>query len=179
MKKVYKIILIAIVNVFVIALLFIGVTAGLPALFNHVARAERALAQDYEMLTIMIQFLADAANDSNARIDRNDMRSGEVWISSTGYLTIEDTSVLETLSMLGRRGYGIIRKYDDTIMFQRWATRNVGRGLAFSIDGSESFPETVTDIESLSQANWFYYVADFWERQRRQRDAGLPHAPMR
>jgi len=89
------------------------------------------------------------------------------------YVEISDTNVKHALDILLRRGYQIISKDNDFIIFLRWRGINVGRGIIYSTNGitpDESVLPFLTKIESISYDNWFYYEEDFNEWRRRNRE---------
>ncbi len=68
--------------------------------------------------------------------------------------------------------YGPIDKDGNVISFKRWANKNVGRGVAYSIDGSEPTEDEIqylTLIEPLEEAGWYYYEEDLNEWKARKR----------
>ena len=132
---------------------------------------EEIFVEDYELLDTVVQFLV-GSDYENVSIRRGDIANGEMHVSGIGSVPIEDVSVLEALEELANRGYSVIIMSNNTIMFQRWATRDSGRGVAFSMDGNDPVLQFLTRLEPLPKPNWFYYEDDFreWQRRREQED---------
>ena len=120
--------------------------------------------KDYELLVIVLNYLA-SSNHAEIYI-HSTMESGE--LSARGHrIDIEDVEVIDAIDALMRRGYSVIGREENTIHFQRWASRHAGRGVAYSIDGSEPSLFFLTKLEPLSVPNWYYYEEDFNEWRRR------------
>jgi len=129
---------------------------------------EKIFIEDYELLETVVQFLEDS-NYSSVILWREDVRNGEM--RSGGHnVQIKDAVALETLEELMNRRYSVIAMSGNTIYFQRWATRDIGRGVAFSMDGNDPVLQFLTRLETLPNPNWFYYESDYreWQRRRNQ-----------
>ena len=137
-------------------------------LLYPIAHTDKILIRDYESLTITAQFLMCPTFRRGVRISRDRMTNNEVLVFDVGVIEVEDSIVVDALNELRSRSYNVITRHGNTITFQRWATRNVGRGIAFSIDGNEPTLESITTLEPLSKPNWFFYIQNYWEWQRRR-----------
>ncbi len=85
--------------------------------------------------------------------------------------------VKSAIEQLFNKNYGPIDKDGNIILFQRWANKDVGKGVVYSIDGSVPTEEDIqflTLIEPLEEAGWYYYEDDFNEwKLRRQEEKKL------
>lgn len=72
-------------------------------------------------------------------------------------------------SVLKRIGYKMVEKDNNAINYLRSSSLNEGRGLVYSIDGSEPQLQFLTRIEPLSENGWYYYEENFNEWERRNR----------
>jgi len=124
-------------------------------------RMERIFVADYELLETVTQFLVDYSDHSSVHIRRDHGANVEMRVSGRN-VRIEGANVLEALETLMDRGYSVITMSDNAISFQRWRTRDVGRGIAFSMDGNDPILHALTRLEPLSKPNWFYYESDFF-----------------
>lgn len=89
----------------------------------------------------------------------------------TGYVSISDEDVSEEIRLLFRRGYRVISKDKYIVVFQRWDNLDSGRGIVYSIDGSdpsnsEELPFLI-EIKPLTEDSWYFYIEDFSEWRRR------------
>lgn len=75
---------------------------------------------------------------------------------------IQDVELVEALNKIFKeRKYEVVRKNDKTILFQLWATLDVGKGVVYVSGGEEPSIEFLTKYEKLDKENWFYYESDF------------------
>ncbi|MCC8013867.1 MAG: hypothetical protein LIO87_01620 [Eubacterium sp.] len=89
----------------------------------------------------------------------------------TGTVEINDDEFVKKLNnVFKHRKYKIIVKSNNTVYFQLWSTRDIGKGIAYSADGSDLEIDFLTNSEPLSEENWYYYEADFneWKRLNEQ-----------
>ncbi len=79
---------------------------------------------------------------------------------------IKDKSISSAISDLKLVGCKVIAKNNNTIHFQMWSYLDGGRGIAFSINGSEPELDYLTCLKKTSEENWYYYEEDFnlWEK---------------
>ena len=127
-------------------------------------KMERIFLGDREYLIRVKNYIADVDCD-DVYISAT-MNMGEIHISGEN-MQIEDDEVSESFEKLKKRGYRVISKDGNTINFLRWSNLDNGRGVAFSIDGSEPKLQFLTKLEPLSEPNWYYYEEDFNEWKRR------------
>jgi hypothetical protein len=104
-------------------------------------------------------------------------RSGSFMksISDSGHLLISDRQVSDAVGALRKRGYSSAKKMENCISFVRWSGKDVGKGIAFSVDGSvpsESAISFLTKTKPMTDDGWFYYEADFNKWRRRGRADG-------
>jgi len=134
----------------------------------HYERAERILSNQYQYLRIVTDYLQELEHE---RIwIRNDFERGEISVGGASY-SIYDEETLNAISRLFNNRIRIIGKYGNTIYFTRWAGRDFGRGLAFTIDGNPPVEEAIdflTYYTPLSVPGWWYYEAMFnqWRVQQ-------------
>lgn len=133
-------------------------------------KMEEIFAEDYELLMVVVQFMIDTGHEK-VRINRDDMENSEMFVySSEELLKIEDINVKDSIKELRKRKYSVIGRKDNTIYFLRWSIRDNGRGIAFSVDGSEPTLQFLTKIVSLPNPNWYYYEEDYNEWRVRNKN---------
>ena len=153
--------------------LLYGFIAGLiiggafhPAISSE--RMERIFEEDYDLLVIVRNYLENSTHESV--YIHNSMEHGEISIRGRR-VEIEDVEVVEAISTLWSRGYRVIGKRGNTVHFQRWSNRHNGRGIVYSIDGTEPTDadlQYLTRAEPLSVLGWYYYEEDVREWRRSQ-----------
>ena len=88
------------------------------------------------------------------------LENGDVHVNNMKVVNAMDT-------LLKKRGYSIIDKDNNTILFQR-STRGAdfGSGIAYSMDSKKPNIDYLTLLEPLEKSNWYYYEADFakWKK---------------
>jgi len=127
---------------------------------------ERIFMEDYELLSIVTQFLKSPTHEGSS-VTRDSLERGEMF-TATGYrIKILDDEILSVLKDLLNRGYSNIGTEGNTIWFLRWSMLDHGRGIARTIDGSDPNLFFLTHFEPLSKPGWFYYEENFneWRRQ--------------
>jgi len=136
-------------------------------------RMERIFVEDYELLVIVANYLANfertsirlsAEVDIGLRFEFSDTLGGQ-------YIPIRDEDVANAIETLRDRGYRRITKNNNTVRFLRWSMRNRGHGIVYSMDGNPPDGSTfsfLTRLEPLSVDGWFHYEEDFNEYRRRQ-----------
>ena len=76
-----------------------------------------------------------------------------------GRVPISDAEVVEVIQLLHRRGYRVISKGTNAVVFLRWSGFDVGRGIFYSIAGctydDHALP-FLTWFEPLSIEGWYY-----------------------
>ncbi len=95
---------------------------------------------------------------------------GEIQITSneTGdeLLIIDDPQVVNAIEyLLNKRGYDVIHKGENYVLFQRWSSLDAGRGVAYSRDGEIPHIDFLVYAKIIEGNNWYYYESDFnkWE----------------
>ena len=123
-------------------------------------RMERIFIADYENLSIARDYLIRRHGDVSFAISQIDK------IDSS----IGDIQAREAIHTLMQRRYRAVGKSGNTVYFLRWTALDRGRGIVYTIDGSEPELEFLIRLESLSKSSWYYYEEDFNEwRTRNQR----------
>ena len=164
--KIFAFVAIAIISLFIIALLvniFMWSLAWGPAP-NH-RQMERDFQANKEQLFIVRDFLLESESQSVLIYSIDDA----MLVGNDG---VDDEDTLDALNHLFQNGYRVIGKGGNGVYFQRWANLDVGRGIVYSIDGNtpdESSLEFLTEIKSLSEERWYFYIEDFNEWKRRNR----------
>jgi len=113
--------------------------------------------------------------------------SGKRGVMGTGmrdvYVEIDNDYARSAMDLLLRRGYQIITKRGNFIVFLRWSNLDNGRGVVYSINGTlpdESVLPFLTRLEPLSYDGWFYYEEDFNEfrirHQSTDENVSPPHS---
>ena len=83
---------------------------------------------------------------------------------------IDNLEVVYAIAQLHQNGFTTIAKNYNVIRIARFSGRNVGIGVAYSINGDVpcySAFNFLTEIEPLANDRWFYYEEDFNEYRRR------------
>ena len=103
------------------------------------------------------------------------MKKGEMAISGRK-IEIQNINIVEAINILKNKGYYVIAKYENTTHFQRWSNLDNGRGVAYSIDGSEPRLEFLTKLEKLPEHNWYYYEEDYneWRIRNKKNKTNRP-----
>lgn len=88
--------------------------------------------------------------------------------NSYGHIPMEDAPISALLEQLEDRGYQMVTYDGRTVDFLLWNRgADSASGIVFSADGGEIDIEYLTQVQALSEQNWFYYVSDFnqWRMQ--------------
>ena len=175
MKRIIIVITSLLVGIILLSLVFMivgGIISG--ALFNPritQEQMERIFVEDYDLLALVVQFFEDSSH-GNVYFRREYMNYSILFTDGGDRIDVEDNYELEIVRQLMHRGYSVIGTRGNTVYFLRWAGRDRGSGIAFSMDGNEPTSETIsflTRLEPLPKPNWYFYEADFreWDRRRR------------
>jgi len=163
-----------------ITLVIVGVVAGtlsvliLGGFFHpriYAEQIEDIFVEDYDLLALVVQFFEDSSH-GNVYFRREYMNYSILFTDGGDRIDVEDNYELEIVRQLMHRGYSVIGTRGNTVYFLRWAGRDRGSGIAFSMDGNEPTSEAITfltRLEPLTKPNWYFYESDFreWDRQRR------------
>lgn len=120
-------------------------------------RMERIFVEDYELLVIVRDYFKNSEHET---IFLHKTTESEARSLQGNRIELEGIEAVEAISALWGRGYSAIGKRGNVIHFQRWANRHNGRGIAYSIDGSEPTDadlQFLTRAEPLSVPGWYYY----------------------
>ena len=174
MKKRRTIIILS-VSIMISLAILAGLIWGAAEFFSppNKSKAERTFEQDKTDILLITEYLI---NSDYAEIFINKARiAQQTGTMFTGIETrdvkIEDEAVVNAIDWLGKRGYSIMDKTENTIYFQRWTRfKDFGSGIAYSINGKDE-PELqfLTKLEPLSEDGWYYYEADYNEWRVRNR----------
>ena len=144
-------------------------------LFNIIPPNNKIIEKHFELdkanLDIVVDFLINAEYNE-IYINRFNFNEDKMF---TGVETkdekINDETVLKSLKYLfDYRGYMRIGKSGNTIYFDKWMFGEETRGLAYSInDTDEPIVEFLTNLEPLSENQWFYFEADYNEWRSNQK----------
>lgn len=168
MKKILLVAVIGCVSIIVFYLLLIlirGLFIG-GAFFHPIDREEmeKYFQNDYEHIFLIEEYFANSQYDEV--YITNTMDSEKMSVSGID-IEIENTDIVKAINSLKNNGYNVIGKDHNTVYFQRWSNLDNGRGIVYSIDGSEPMLQFLTKLEPLSKLNWYYYEEDFNEWKRR------------
>jgi hypothetical protein len=139
-------------------------------------RTERDFQANRESLYIIVRYLTYSDYD-NISICHNDIEGDNVKMFTgleTGYVPIDDNNIIEMIQLLFQHGFKGISKMEEGVSFLRWSTKDHGRGIVYSIDGSKptesSLLPFLTETEALTEDNWYFYVENFseWKSLRNQ-----------
>jgi len=135
----------------------------------------RDFRSDKELLDIATDYLADSGY-YDAFINSANISAKNMFTNEYGHVPIDDEEFANAIKKLYYLGYHAMCKSNYSIFYQRWATLDVGKGVAFSIDGhvpNESDIEFLTMIEPLKEDGWYYYESDYNEWRMRNRSSPL------
>lgn len=156
---------------FVIAIISITVIVGVIWIaISSLAQPDRDkmgkyLERDKADFAIIIEYFVNS-DYSYINIDKSDLKKGVMFTgANTRDEEIEDEAVIKSLNrLLGKRGYRVIGRNDNTIFFQKWAFLEKDCGIAYSINGEDKpIVEFLIKLEELSEDGWYYYEADYEE----------------
>ena len=141
----------------------------------NLSRMENYFQLDREKIQIIVEYLTETDFDNiTIRPDRTRENGIEMFTGlETGRIPVSDEDVSGAIHTLFQRGYNIIGKNESVIYFQRWSSLDVGIGIMYSIDGTtpnESSLDFLTELEALTEDDWYFYIEDFNEWKRRQSD---------
>lgn len=70
---------------------------------------------------------------------------------------IIDNDITEYISYLFQEcGYNVIIKRSNTIYFQRWSTRDYGRGVLYLISGDHPLDKSLEILVPLEESKWYF-----------------------
>jgi len=139
------------------------------------ARMERNFQRHNESIIMIKNYITEQGHDNILVWDRH----AEAGVLSLGLgydpIPVSDEDVLGAIRLLfERRRVNVIVRRGNNIIFQMWSTRNHGRGIVYSIDGSVPAPSSglqyLTEIEPLSEEAWFFYVENVHTWRSRNRN---------
>lgn len=100
---------------------------------------------------------------------------------------IEDEGVNKAIkrllgrSILGEQQYKNISRERNTILLDQWhGSMDIGAGIGLSVNGEDlPYPYYCTEIVSMSEPGWYYYVEDYnaWRVGKRPQTEGLISPP--
>ena len=171
-KKIIRIILVSCTIVILVILvmsygviLYFWLFRNFPVFRIDYNQTVEIFTKDYNELSIIADY---CINTGHSMIIIR--KSTEMWAGlENGHLEIEDPKVRDAIKVLSRRGYRVISREDQTISFLRWSNLDNGRGIAYTIDGSEPILQFLTRVEPLPEPGWYYYEEDFNEWRIRNR----------
>ena len=144
--------------------------ALLDARIPRIDYMERQLQRNKEELVMVVDFIT-ALDFEMVSIQRPfEARVSDMFVGSRyGRIPIDDERYLVVIQNLFNRGFRVISKDEKAVSFLRWSTRNHGRGIVYSLDGTTPDEESLTfltEIEPLTEDRWYFYVEDFhvWRR---------------
>lgn len=159
--KITMIIIIIAIVICVISVILNGLIIG--GLFQPPIEKDemkRLFYEDYEDLADVANFLATIEYKN---IYISNTTESEMISASGENIVIKDEQIMHSINTLISRGYDVITKDNNTVSFQRWSNLDAGRGIAFSIDGTQPNFQFLTKLEKIRESNWYYYEEDFNE----------------
>lgn len=171
MKKILLTVLSVLSGLIVIWMIFLVIGSLIIAGFFNPPidkkKTEKIFMEDIHLLETVKDFLENSPYEDI--YIHETMEKGEMSVDGKR-IKIENIAVVEAVDRLKKRGYQGFTKNGCTIDFQRWSNLDCGRGIAYSIDGSEPTLQFLTKIEPLSEPNWYYYECDFneWRLQNKE-----------
>lgn len=118
----------------------------------------KVFSRDYTSLSLVADYLVSLEHDSV--YIPSEYPDGEILASGT-ICFIDNDDIVNAIAILREAGCSVIDKDAGVITFVYWSTSDVGKGFAYSSDGSDPQLQFQTYLEKLSMENWFYYEEDF------------------
>ena len=90
-------------------------------------------------------------------------KKGEMFASTSTKdvgksINISDDSISKNVvDLFEKHRFNVITKKVDGIYFQRWANKDYGRGVVYSINGQHPQNGLITKLEPLNEENWYFY----------------------
>ena len=129
--------------------------------------------QDWGEISLVTDFLINAEQDMINLNQGYGDKKDELETNDKDFLMSAGNEEVYNAAkcLILNRGYSVINKYYGTIVFVMW-TRffDVGKGIAYSVDGSKPDISYLTKLEALDRPGWYYYESDFneWRLQNNQ-----------
>lgn len=148
------------------ALLLLSGTCGCAVLERNppfVSEVQAIFERDKESLLLVTDYFINAGYTD---LYIND--DCETALADLDKIHINDAATISAFKQLRSKGYEFFSKKGNTISFGIWSRfRDVGCGIAYSIDGAEISVEYMAESAPLSEDGWYYYVDDFneWRAQ--------------
>lgn len=148
---------------FALSAILLAGTCGCSAFRNEVPTVpeiQEIFDRDRDLLLLIKDYFINA-DYAELYIDE-DCETARAGLNDSVH--IDDVTVVSALQHLKERGYRFFSKRGNTICFGIWARfRDVGCGIAFSMDGEAISVQYLTEAVPLSEDGWYYYVDDFNE----------------
>ena len=148
-----SVILIVVIAVFVLPVLILGIIFAPP--WQGMSEVVRDFGRNQEELMIVRDYLVGLGYEFiTIRPNRE-----------TGP-QISDPRADAAVDTLFERGYRIISKRANGLVFTRWSNTDRAVGVVYSMDGNavgEDVLNFLTQIEPLDEEGWFFFVDDFNE----------------
>jgi len=135
----------------------------------NLTQMEEYFQADREQLQIIIDYFISTNFDTISISISSIHGEQEVEMFTgleTGRILVSNENVSRTIYNLFNAGYRGIGKSETGIRFLKWAIRDHGRGIVYSINGNvpdETMLPFLTELQPLSEENWFFYVENFNE----------------
>ncbi|MDR2167536.1 MAG: hypothetical protein LBE35_06785 [Clostridiales bacterium] len=155
------------VGIWIIALPFIPFLRNADASSQGVDEMRADFARNQRRIELIVDYLV------RSDYDRVRIWPGQDFANPHGHPQINNRRVERAVVRLGQRGYSLIRKNADAIVFFRWAGRGARAGAVYSINGQTPGEETLeylVHIEPLSVPGWYFFREDFNEWRLRNRN---------
>jgi len=130
---------------------------------------QKIFVRDEVQIKQIANFLAES--DEEGIIIHDSTEKGMMFVyHEHGDVKIENSEIINAIEVLKNNGCRGIYKSGNTIEFQVWATKDAGRGIAYTVDGATPEIEFLTDIRELpNETSWFYYE-DNYKKWRQMMD---------
>jgi len=170
MSKKYKTGIIIAVITFIVILGYNILIHGMSFfMFSSVFMPSRQIIENdlyqYEAdLLIVVNYLESQKGSSIYITDINEVKITYKNDEKIGRIEtdIVDQEVVDAIDFIlnNSRFNVILGNSDNFIEFQRWSTLDKSCGLAYSFSGDEPTIEYLTELVSLPQSGWYYYVSN-------------------
>lgn len=103
------------------------------------------------------------------------MSGNEMSVDGGGIVSIKSDEVIRSIYMLKKRGCQVVGKNNNSVYFQFWSNLDSGRGIVFSIDGTNPELDYLTNLQRINEDNWYYYEEDYNEWELQNYTNGIPN----
>jgi hypothetical protein len=178
MKSKYKVVQFVFITVLIIIFVYniviyaISFIAFSPVFMPSKESVEKDLQHYKTELLDVVNYLGDH-NDTFIYItDADETKTTYIKDHQIGIVEskIEDKKIIDAIDHIVDNGkFNVISgNSGHFIEFQKWATLDKSCGIVYSFTGEQPNIEFLTNLESLEEKGWYYYISDYNEYRRHQ-----------